>query len=101
MKADDKSLMEQSKRLVNLNQLEVFLGTLVALVTIANSIGSWYVLPYRLSEAEKSIARVQGELESVKISNLTDRELLVRMDERLRTVQRALKIPTDETPKNP
>lgn len=91
------TLMEQSRRLVNLNQLEVFLGVIVAVITIATAVGTYYILPYRVSELEKALAQTQGEMRVLREASIIDRELLVRIDERLRQVQRALKIPTDES----
>jgi hypothetical protein len=58
------------------HRLEV-IGLLISLAVGLAAFGkSWFTLPYRLDQAEVAIAAAR-----------TDRELLVRIDERLRQVQ--------------
>ncbi len=94
--------------LINLNKLEVLLGCAVAIIGLVGCLGSWYVLPYRLSQVEleqKAAAaklevtqhETQQKIESIQRNADANKELLIRIDERLRQVQIALKIPT-QTP---
>lgn len=57
---------------------------IAALVLAALAFGkAWFTLPYRIDQAENAIA-------SQSISRSADHELLVRIDERLKDVQRNL-----------
>lgn len=88
---------DNHKRLVRLNEIEVLLGIIVAVIAIAACFGSWYVLPYRVGELEKAVNSIKSDITNVQKDSNQNRELLIRIDERLMAVQRALKIPTDST----
>lgn len=90
------TLKPSTEKLISLNRIEVVLGVIVALMSLVGAIGSWMVLPYRMTQAEGSMKELRQEVANLKIDTNTNRELLIRIDERLRQVQRALKIPTNE-----
>lgn len=60
---------------------------LVMLISIISAFGAFYgtfvLLPYRMAAAEKAISEVQAERK-------TDRELLVRVDERTARMEKAI-----------
>lgn len=77
-------------RLITLNKLELMLGVIIALMTIANGVGSWYVLPYRMTGAEHSVEIIEKRLDShIKEGDRKD-EMLIRIDERLSRLQEEL-----------
>lgn len=94
---------KRQEHLISLNKLEMVLGCLVALISLVGCIGSWYVLPYRVSQVEleqKNVAvrletsqrQTEAKMEEMKRNADMTRELLIRIDERLRQVQVALKL---------
>lgn len=67
----------------NKRKLEI-LGLVVAVLTgISAFFGTFVLLPYRMQAAEKALSDVQIERKS-------DRELLVRMDERTARMEKTL-----------
>lgn len=67
----------------NKRKLEI-LGLVVAVLTgIGAFIGTFVLLPYRMQAAEKSLSDLQIERRS-------DRELLVRVDERTARMEKAM-----------
>lgn len=101
----DQELMEKGNRILTLNKIEVVVGIAIACITLMNTYASLAVLPYRVHELEKQNAdlrlliekqsiKTEAEVKSVRERSESQHELLIRMDERLKTVQGALKIPT-------
>jgi len=91
---------KQEGELIRLNRIELILGVFVAIIAICGAVGSWFVLPYRVGQLEKSFGEMREEISTVRYNGDQNRELLIRMDERLKSVQRALKIPVEkEDPK--
>ncbi len=77
-------------RLVRLNKLEVVIAVVVGLMTVANCVGAWYVLPYRVASAESAVTDLRSEKEKelvdirARLKEMEARtELLIRIDERL------------------
>ena len=84
------------KAIARLGNIEVFIGCIVGLLSISSTIGSWYVLPYRIKAqeylTEKYKTETDGRLHDLMQEQGKNREVLIRIDERLRNMQRALKI---------
>lgn len=80
----------RDERLIHLNRLEVGLGCCVALIAIASAIGTWYVLPYRVSQLESKSVGIQIQIDSMQKDSQVQKELLIRIDERLKQVQQTL-----------
>ncbi len=81
-------------RIINLNKVEVALGVVVAVISLWNAYATMAILPYRVAEAEKQMRDLRSEVQSIQSDNTDQRELLIRIDERLKTVQAALKLPS-------
>lgn len=64
-------------------RLEVMTLIIAVVSGLGAFFGAFVLLPYRMDAAEKAIVEVQGERKS-------DRELLVRVDERTARMERAL-----------
>lgn len=92
---DHKAMRDKTEALINLNKIEVFLGVVVACIAVLSALGAWYILPYRLDRAEEGLAELRAELQTVKRNSEETRELLVRIDERLKLIQQNLKIPSN------
>jgi hypothetical protein len=89
---------EENRRLINLNKFEVILGIIVALVTLGNTYGIISVMPYRLTQVEKANAILQTQFEDLKKENASNKELLIRIDERLKIVQEQLQTDRKKQP---
>ena len=81
---------EPIDRLITLNKMELVMGVLIAIMTIANGVGSWYVLPYRMTSAEANVNALSIRLDAhIKDGDRKD-EMLIRIDERLSRLQEEL-----------
>jgi len=78
------------EKLINLNKLEVGLGCVVAIIAIAGAVGTWYILPYRVTELEKNQAVLKVQIDAMQKESQNQRELLIRIDERLQLMQKTL-----------
>jgi hypothetical protein len=74
-------------KLINLNKIEVLIGILVALITLGNTYGIIAVMPYRLAQVEKQNGVIQAQFDDLKKENNSNKELLIRIDERLKVLQ--------------
>lgn len=63
--------------------LQLGVGIITVALAISSAIGAFYVLPYRMSAAEAAISKMQDERK-------TDRELLLRIDERTARMDKTL-----------
>jgi len=63
---------------LNLSRLAVLLGVVIALIAV---VGSWFVLPHRLTEVEKKI-------QAVEIDQRQQREILIRIDENVKQLKK-------------
>lgn len=88
---NDKS---EGQRILSLSKLELAIGIAGGLLTLGTAYASFAVIPYRLTQAENAISQLQSQQESVRRENQDTKELLIRIDERLKTVQSALKLET-------
>ena len=88
--SDDK----HNSSMLKLNKVEIALGVVVAIISIWNAYATMAVLPYRVAEAEKQMRELRSEVQSIQSDSMDQRELLIRIDERLKTVQAALKLPS-------
>lgn len=88
--SDDRHNM----KVINLNKVEIVLGVVVAIISLWNAYATLAILPYRVAEAEKQMRDLRSEVQSIQSDNMDQRELLIRIDERLKTVQAALKLPS-------
>lgn len=66
---------------INLTRLAVPVAMLAALVGL---LGAWFVLPYRLTVAERKI-------EAVEMEQRQQREILIRIDENVKQLKAATK----------
>jgi uncharacterized protein HemX len=73
-----------------LSRVEIWLGIAVSLVTLGNTYGLFAVLPYRVAQTERRMDSLAEEFKQAQTSAQSQRELLVRIDERLKQVQSAL-----------
>lgn len=92
----EKSMRDRTESMISLNKVEIALGLVVAAVSLTSAVGCWFVLPYRMQLAEDSIQELRTEIKQVRDDNNRNQELLVRMDERIKTIQQALKIPVSQ-----
>lgn len=90
-----EDMREKTDRLIGWSKVEVLLSVAVACIAIGGAVGSWYVLPYRVGQTEAAIVDLRHEIKGVREENSRNQELLIRMDERIKTIQRALKIPSE------
>lgn len=84
--------MSGLSKLIRWNKIEAFLGAVAAAVAIFSAVGAWWILPYRVQATEKRVVELSAELDALQAQANANRELLVRIDERLQAVQRALRI---------
>lgn len=91
---------DQHKKLWTLNVVETAVGCFVGIMTIVSlafSVMAVFVLiPYRVNQLENAQTVIRTEMSSMRAEQYKNQELLIRMDERLKTLQRAMKIPTEE-----
>lgn len=86
-------MRDKTDRLITLNKIEVFVGIVVGIVSVAGVLAGYWILPYRVNAAEMNAVKLEARIEAVEKSQALNRELLVRIDERLRSVQERLHIP--------
>jgi hypothetical protein len=71
----------------------------IALCSLVALTSALFVIPYRLEASEKKMQQFETttdqRLKVIEAQQATDRERQVRIEERLKSVQRALAIPTD------
>lgn len=65
---------------------EKIVALVASLGTILGLLAGFVILPYR-------VAAVEARVTHIEENQAINREILIRMDERLKTVQRALNIP--------
>lgn len=83
------------QRIINLNKVEVIIGIIISVATLLGLYNSYVILPYRVEQLERSAIEMRAEIRFLRDENRDINETLVRIDERLKTVQRALKINPD------
>lgn len=95
------------QKVLRLNQWQVALAVVVLLVSLSDAFGVYAIMPYRQSSLEKHESEAEERYDKI-IMDLKSRvkvleddkekqmELLIRMDERLKSVQDKLKIPHPE-----
>jgi hypothetical protein len=109
-------------KLTPLQKLAIAVGIFISLGTVANTLGVVYVANYRLAKteaeqikdrvtieqvlakaqdnafrliiAERTVAENKAEVKIMREQGSADKSLLIRIDERLRQVQAALKLST-------
>jgi cell division protein FtsB len=106
MTDNEMELMEKgNSRLLTLNKVEAAIGVGVLCCTLLSGYSSLKLLPYKVEQLEKKNEQLaqkmeaqavefRAELKAVKDGFESQKELIIRMDERLKTIQGALKIPT-------
>ena len=90
-----KKTEHSDKALLVLNWVEIAIGVASLLTFIVVAAGGWYVLNYRVSASEGDITALRAVVGVGQTNEYHTREMIIRIDERLKTVQRALKIPTE------
>ena len=73
--------------LKKLMKVEVFLACAISIIALGGAIGSWVILPYRVSAVEAENKAAQVKLDSIEKRQTSDRELLIRLDERSQKMQ--------------
>lgn len=84
--------LDKTDKLISLNKLELSVGILMGVCSIVSLCGSFIILPYRVAENEKETAKNEARIQSIEEEDVKTHELLIRMDERLRTIQDRLDI---------
>lgn len=70
---------------INVNRVAVFIGVAAG---VAGLFGAWFILPYRVGEAEEKIKAVEAEQRQ-------QREILIRIDENVKLLRRSNRQPVD------
>lgn len=70
---------EQSSLIAVMGRMQILIGVIVGTIAIAAAIGSWYVLPFRVALLEK-------DYQSIKLKTDDQKELLIRIEERVKQV---------------
>jgi hypothetical protein len=70
---------------ISLSKVGTFIGAVVGILAICSAISVFFILPYRVAAAEVKIM-------ALEVAAARDREMAIRMEERLWTVQNALGI---------
>lgn len=94
------------KKLTKVNSFEALVVVLILGATTYNSYKTWFSLPEKVAaqeaaagafrqEIRNEIANVRSEAKIITDQARENRELLIRMDERLKALQRKFNIPTD------
>ena len=76
--------MEHRDQLISLNKIEIALGLIVSAVSLIGCFGSWYVMPYRVTQVELKQAALENKLDAMQRSGEATREIVIRIDERIR-----------------
>lgn len=71
---------------INLSRLGIIVGVAAA---IAALFGAWFVLPYRVGQAEEKIKAVETEQRQ-------QREILIRIDENVKELRRSNRRPSSD-----
>lgn len=101
----EKEFMEKGNKILTLNKVELVALFLIAVGTAWNLYTGLAIIPYQVQQLQKDNSRLEAKIEAqaakfeAEMKAASEREnarqeLLIRMDERLKTVQGALKIPT-------
>jgi wobble nucleotide-excising tRNase len=89
-------MRDELGRNTSLNKVELLLGIAIGIATLLGLYNSYVILPYRVEKLEQAATEMRSEIRFLRDENRDINENLIRMDERLKTIQRALKIPTAE-----
>jgi hypothetical protein len=96
------------QKLLRLNQWQTVFVVLGVVFSIAATCGAYWILPYRMSTMEAHQLEVEARYEKIfaaqeaRIKSLEDgwgraRELMIRIDERTKSIQDKLKIPHEDS----
>ena len=77
----------REEKLLSMSKLELWLAVIISVVTIATAYNVVATIPYRQAEMEKKIAILQAQIDNMQKDYQSQRELLVRIDERLKILQ--------------
>lgn len=70
------------------------LSTVIGILVIAAGVfGSWSTNSYRIEQAEQATQSNKSQIEDIKKSRDSDREILIRIDERLKRLEEKLSRP--------
>lgn len=78
---------------LSLSKVGTAIGVAVGIISICSSFAVFVIIPYRVTASEARIAAVEHDVR-------TDREALIRMEERIFSVQRELGIKADPPKKD-
>lgn len=74
------------------SNLEKFVNVTVAIVALAGLLGSFVLLPYRVAALEKDRDTMRAEMKTTQAAAAVDHDTLIRIEERIVTVQQRLGI---------
>lgn len=63
-------------------------GIITALIAVGGAAKAWVILPYRIDQHETDIKSIRQEYRDVSAEQRAQREILIRIEERLKTSNR-------------
>jgi hypothetical protein len=70
------------------------MATVIGILTVAAGVfGSWSTSSYRIDQTEKAMITNRSQIEEMKKNRDSDREILIRIDERLKRLEERLSRP--------
>lgn len=86
----------ESKALIKTDML---VSIVCSLISVASLLGAWFILPYKVEANDKRMTQNEvanaDKFRVLEAKQDADHELAIRIDERLKSIQKALRIPVD------
>lgn len=89
------SMRETQGKMFNLEKASIGVGLAVGVLSILSLYNSYVILPFRVEQLEKRAIVTEAQIQGLRDENRDIFENLIRIDERLKSVQIALKIKTE------
>lgn len=77
----------QERKLMGLNYAQLVLGVIVSAGTVVSLFATYITLPTKVGDIQEAQTNIWSHINKMDDARLADREILIRMDERLKSIQ--------------